>query len=226
LHLSFKFSQFTFAVYLRKIVKYVRSCFRLIDRSSLQRKALILVWIGFLWNFLEAGIALWSAATASSVALFAFGLDSIIEIFAGAVLIWRLNLKDDKEEEAESISLKLVGITFFLLAAFVAFQSFATLTGFLVAPQESFVGIVLVVASAVVMTILYVWKTRLAKQLGSRALRAEAVESLMCDLQDLTVIVGLGLNDLFGWWWTDPVAALALIPFFIKEGIEAFRDED
>ncbi|PVX23322.1 MAG: hypothetical protein CW716_12430 [Candidatus Bathyarchaeum sp.] len=198
----------------------------MIDRSSLQRKALILVWIGFLWNFLEAGIALWSAATSSSVALFAFGLDSIIEIFAGAVLIWRLNLKDDKEQEAESRALKLVGVTFFLLAAFVAFQSVATLTGFLVVPQESFVGIVLVIASAVVMTVLYVWKTRLAKQLGSRALRAEAVESLMCDLQDLTVLAGLGLNVLFGWWWADPVAALVLIPFFIKEGREAFSDED
>ncbi len=96
----------------------------MLDRNALRRKALILVWIGFLWNFLEAGIALWSALTASSVALFAFGLDRIIEIFAGAVLIWRLNLVEGQEEDdAESRALKLVGVTFFVLAAFVAFQS-------------------------------------------------------------------------------------------------------
>ena len=198
----------------------------MIDKTALRRKALFLVWIGFVWNFLEAGVALWSAGVASSVALFAFGLDSIIEIFAGAVLIWRLNLKEENEEDAESRALKLVGLTFFLLAFFVAFQSAATLTGMLVEPQESSVGIILVVASAVLMTLLYVGKTRLAKQLGSRALRAEALESLMCDLQDLTVLAGLGLNALFGWWWADPVAALLLIPFFLKEGWEAFSDDD
>lgn len=198
----------------------------MIGKNVLRKKALVLVWVGFVWNFLEAGVALWSASMVSSVALFAFGLDSIIEIFAGAVLIWRLNLKEEKEMEAESRALKLVGVTFFLLTAFVAFQSVATLTGFLVEPQESTVGIILVVASAVLMTILYIGKTRLAKQLGSRALRAEAVESLMCDLQDLTVLAGLGLNTLFGWWWADPIAALFLIPFFIKEGWEAFRGDD
>ncbi len=154
-------------------------------------------------------------------------MDSIIEIFAGAVLIWRLNLRERQEEDdAEGRALKLVGVTFFLLAAFVAFQSYATLTGFLFEPQESPVGIVLVLASAIMMSVLYLGKTRLAKQLGSCALRAEAVESLMCDLQDLTLLAGLGLNALFGWWWADPVAALFLIPFFLKEGWEAFSDTD
>jgi divalent metal cation (Fe/Co/Zn/Cd) transporter len=195
-----------------------------IDRNTLRRKALILVWVGFLWNFLEAGVALWSAFIASSVALFAFGLDSLVEIFAGAVLIWRLNKEEtQKEEEAESKALKLVGVTFFILAVYVMFQSLATLTGFLVEPQQSIVGIVLVVASAIVMTILFLGKTRLATKLGSRALRAEAVESLMCDLQDLTLLFGLGLNALLGWWWADPIAALFLIPFFLKEGWESIR---
>ena len=107
----------------------------MLDRNTLRRNALILVWIGFLWNFLEAGVALWSAVAANSVALFAFGLDSIIEIFTGAVLIWRLNLrKEQEEEEAESSALKVVGGTFFVLAAFVIFQTLATLTGFLFEP--------------------------------------------------------------------------------------------
>jgi len=87
-----------------------------------------------------------------------------------------------------------------VLSAFVVLQSLATLTGFLFLPQESPAGIVLVVASVIVMTVLYLRKTKLAKQLSSRALRAEAVESLMCEIQDLTVLAGLGLNVLFGWW--------------------------
>jgi divalent metal cation (Fe/Co/Zn/Cd) transporter len=196
----------------------------MINRVLLRRKALILVWIGFLWNFLEAGVALWSGFVANSVALLAFGLDSLVEIFTGAVLIWRLNKEEtQKEQEAESKALKLVGVTFFILAVYVTFQSLATLTGFLVEPEQSIVGIILVVVSAVVMTILFLGKTRIAKKLGSRALRAEAVESLMCDLQDLTLLLGLGLNVLFGWWWMDPVAALLLIPFLLKEGLGAIR---
>jgi divalent metal cation (Fe/Co/Zn/Cd) transporter len=139
-------------------------------------------------------------------------------------LIWRLGEEEtQKEEEAESRALKLVGVTFFILAVYVAFQSLATLTGFLVEPQESVLGIILVVSSAIVMTMLFLEKTRIAKKLGSRALRAEAVESLMCDLQDLTLLFGLGLNALLGWWWADPMAALFLIPFFLKEGWESIR---
>ncbi|UCD26745.1 MAG: cation transporter [Candidatus Bathyarchaeota archaeon] len=194
------------------------------ERKALRRRALILVWVGFAWNIVEAGVALWSAFIAGSVALLAFGLDSLIEIFAGALLIWRLGIEESRQEEkAEVKALKLVGVPFFVLAGYVAFQSLATLTGFLVEPQESLVGIILVVVSAVVMTTLFLEKSRIAKKLGSRALRAEAVESLMCDLQDLTLLFGLGLNALFGWWWADPVAALLLIPFLLKEGLESIR---
>jgi divalent metal cation (Fe/Co/Zn/Cd) transporter len=151
-------------------------------------------------------------------------LDSLVEIFAGAVLIWRLSKEEvQQEEEAESKALKLVGVTFFVLAVYVAFQSLATLTGFFVEPQESPIGIILVVASALLMTGLFFGKTRIAKKLGSRALRAEALESLICDLQDLTLVFGLGLNALFGWWWADPVAAILLIPFLLKEGWESIR---
>ncbi len=195
-----------------------------IERKALRQRALILVWVGFVWNIVEAGVALWSAFVAGSVALLAFGLDSLIEIFAGALLIWRLGIEESRQEEkAETKALKLVGVTFFVLTGYVAFQSLATLAGFLVEPQESLVGVVLVIASAVVMTTLFLEKSKIAKRLGSRALRAEAVESLMCDLQDLTLLFGLGLNALFGWWWADPVAALLLTPFLLKEGLESIR---
>ncbi len=195
-----------------------------VDRDALRQRALLLVWIGEAWNGLEAGVALWSAINASSMALLAFGLDSLIEIFAGFVLVWRLGSewKMKEEEVAERKALKLVGVTFFLLAAYILIQSLTTLVGWLPKPQESHVGIALVVASALVMTILFWAKSSIARRLSSRALRAEAVESLMCDLQDLTVLFGLGLNALLSWWWADPVAALALIPFLLKEGWESF----
>lgn len=91
-------------------------------------------------------------------------------------------------------------------------------------PKTSMIGIVLVIASAIIMTFLYFRKTSLAKQLNSPSLKSEAKQALFCDLQDLPVLIGLGANALFGWWWADPLVALALIPFIIKEGREAFEE--
>lgn len=195
-------------------------------RRRLRRRALLLVWIGELWNVVEAGVAFWSAKSADSVALLAYGLDSLIELFAGGVLIWHLSRewKHQEEAAAEKKALKLVGITFFVLSAYILFQAIATLLGWFTEPRESPVGIILVIASAVVMTVLYFGKTRIARRIGSPALRAEAIESLMCDLQDLALLVGLGLNALWGWWWADPIAALLLIPFLLKEGWESWKD--
>ena len=192
---------------------------------GLRKKALVLVWIGEIWNVFEATIAIWAALIAGSVALWAFGLDSLIELFAGGVMIWRFwKERKNKESDTEKTALKLIGITFFLLAAFIVFQSIATLLGYFAPPKESIVGILITISSAILMTFLFIYKSRIAKQIGSRALRAEAYQSLICDLQDLVVLVGLGLNSLLGWWWADPVMALALVPFLIKEGLESFEE--
>ncbi len=195
--------------------------------SEQRKKALILVWIGEIWNIFEATIAIWAAIIAGSVALLAFGLDSIIELFAGAIMIWRFwKERKDTEGKKEKTALKLIGVTFFLLAGFIILQSIATLLGYFAPPRESIDGIFITISSAVLMTILFFYKTRIAEQIGSRALRAEAYQSLICDLQDLVVLVGLGLNILFGWWWADPVMALALVPFLVREGLESFEDEE
>ena len=194
--------------------------------SGLRKKALVLVWIGEIWNVFEATVAIWAALIAGSVALWAFGLDSLIELFAGGVMIWRFwKERETKESDTEKTALKLIGTTFFLLAAFIVFQSIATLLGYFAPPRESIVGILITISSAILMTVLFFYKSRIAKQIGSRALRAEAYQSLICDLQDLVVLVGLGLNSLLGWWWADPVMALALVPFLIKEGLESFEEE-
>ena len=194
----------------------------------LRRTALILVLAGLLWNLVEAGVSFWAGFQAGSVVLLAFGLDSIIEIFAGGVLVWRLTGGQDgpKEESAEARSRRLVGLSFFLLAAYITIHSGANLLGWLPRPQPSLVGVGIVVASAIVMTVLYVGKMRIAARMQSRSLRAEAVESLVCDLQDLTILIGLGVNVVLSWWWADPVSALVLIPFLVKEGKETFSDDE
>ncbi len=192
--------------------------------DALRRTALILVVAGLLWNLVEAGISLGAGVQAGSVALLAFGLDSIVELLAGGVLVWRLRgeRKGLDEEAAERRAQRLVGLSFFLLAAYIALHSGANLLGWLPEPQPSLVGVGIVVASAVVMAVLYVGKMRIAARMQSGALRAEAMESLFCDLQDVTILVGLGFNALLSWWWADPVSALVLIPFFLKEGRENF----
>lgn len=196
-------------------------------RKSHIKKAMILVWIGELWNVAEAAIALSVGAQAGSGALIAFGLKSIIELFLGAILIWQLRKEwyvDDGHQISEKKTLKYLGIAFFALALYVFGQSIATLFGWLKEPEPSMTGIILVLASAALMTFLYFGKARIAKKLGSRSLQKEAVATLVCDLQDMTVLVGLGFNALLGWWWADPAAALLLVPFLIKEGREALEE--
>ena len=196
----------------------------MLESDNLRRTALVLVVAGLLWNLVEAGVSFWAGIQAGSVAILAFGLDSIVELMAGGVLVWRLKTERDEEdaEAAERKAQRLVGLTFFLLATYVVLHAGASLLGWLPDPEPSLAGVAIVVASAVVMAGLYVGKMRIATRMQSRALRAEAMESLFCDLQDLTVLVGLALNSLLSWWWADPVSALVLVPFFIKEGRENF----
>ena len=198
--------------------------FRL-DGQSLRKRALVLIGIGEIWNVFEAIVALWSALAVTSVALLAYGLDSVIEIFTGAVLLWRFwGEREDKEQVFEHKAVRLIGVTFFILSTLIVFQSMATFLGWFTRPQESLSGILLTISSAVIMTILFFYKSKLAVQLGSRALRAEAYESLFCDLQDVVVLSGLSLNRVFGWWWADPFMALILIPFLLKEGWESIAN--
>ncbi len=195
-----------------------------LESHALRRTALILVVAGLAWNLVEAAVALWAGLHAGSVAILAFGLDSIIELVAGGVLVWRLTADKDGEdaEASERRAQRLIGLTFFLLAAYVVLHSGANLSGLLPQPEPSLAGIVIVAASAVVMAVLYVGKMRIATKMQSRSLRAEAMETLFCDLQDLTILVGIGLNSLLSWWWADPVSALLLVYFFVKEGRENF----
>ena len=196
--------------------------------DTLRRIALILVFAGLLWNLVEAGVGFWAGAQAGSVALLAFGFDSIVELLAGGILIWRLRADQNghDEEAAERKAQRLLGLTFYLLAAYVAVHSGANLLGWLPQPEPSIAGVAIIIASAIVMSGLYIGKMRIAIRMQSWSLRAEAMETLFCDIQDLTILIGLALNALLSWWWADPVSSWILIPFLINEGRENLSDHD
>jgi divalent metal cation (Fe/Co/Zn/Cd) transporter len=188
---------------------------------------LVIFTIGY--NLLESGIALFSGYRADSVSLVGFGFDSLIEISAAVLVLWRLALQlrqndDAVVESAETQVHRFVGVTFFALAAYILFDA-GSMLFFQEAPKESIVGIILAGASLLIMPALAWGKSRLAKEIGSSALAAEAKETIACSILSLILLVGLSLNALFGWWWADPVAGLFMLPWLIKEGVAGIKGE-
>ena len=191
--------------------------------------ALNLVGATLAYNVVEAVVALWSGEVADSVALIGFGLDSTIETAASALAFWRIQaeLRGATGESLERIETRVhrfVGYSFLALFLWVAGQAAWTLWT-RQAAEASVVGIWLAAVSAALMPSLSLWKIRVARSLGSRALLAEAKETLACSILSVILLVGLGLNALFGWWWADPLAALGMLPWLWKEGWEGVRGE-
>lgn len=198
------------------------------ERSRLLKKGLALEYFTISWNTIEAAVAISAGAVASSIALVGFGLDSVIETASGVALAWRLRgeIKGaDREaaEKSERRAILVVGLTFFALALYILWESGKKLV-LREVPRESLVGIVLAIISLVVMPVLAYGKTRVAKRLGSQALHADAMETVVCSYLSFALLVGLGLNALLGWWWADPVAGLLMLPVIIREGYEAVRE--
>jgi divalent metal cation (Fe/Co/Zn/Cd) transporter len=196
--------------------------------ARLHRKALRLEWLTLLWNILEAVIAIASGAVAGSTALVAFGVDSLIEVSSALVVVWRLLKAGPEASIKESAFLDkrahfLVGITFYLLAGWVTVNGLLTLFRREIA-EESPVGIVLATASLIVMPLLSYSKQRTGREMQSKALQADAVETWLCSYLSGSLLLGLVLNAQFGWWWSDPVAALAMVPFMIWQGLDAVHE--
>lgn len=193
------------------------------------RIALWLVGATLLYNVLEAVIALAFGRKADSIALVGFGLDSCIEVAAALALFWRLWLQGQGEESEtaerrERAVHRFVGATFFLLALYILAEAGWTLWA-REAPRTSPVGIALAVASLIVMPLVSLGKLRAAREMDSPALRAEALETLACSYLSLVLLLGLGLNAALGWWWSDPAAALLMLPWLVKEGLEGLRGD-
>jgi divalent metal cation (Fe/Co/Zn/Cd) transporter len=175
------------------------------------------------WNLVEAAVAIGSGAVADSAALIAFGIDSLIESSSSVVLLWRLH-GSDQDEARERRALKLVGLSFLALAAYVAWDATQALIA-KTPPNVSLAGIVLAILSLIVMPLLSTRKRRLAAILRSGALHADSRQSNLCAILSGILLGGLSLNAIWGWWWADPVAGLMMTPIIIKTGIEALRGQ-
>lgn len=175
------------------------------------------------WNLTEAGVAVAAGIVASSIALVGFGVDSLIECLSGGILLWRLQLHE-ADERRERIAVRLVGISFAVLAAYVAFEAIKTLV-LHEEPDVSMVGIVLSCASLIVMPLLARAKRRVALRLESRSLDADSRQTDLCACLSAILLGGLALNALFGWWWADPIAGLIMVPIIAREGIETLRGD-
>jgi divalent metal cation (Fe/Co/Zn/Cd) transporter len=192
------------------------------DRRRLGRRAQLLAGASVGYNAIEAVIAITAGLIAGSVALVGFGLDSIVEVSSGLIILWQF--RHPLPESRERTALRLMALSFFALAAYVAFESLRTLaTG--LDPDPSRVGIALAAASLVIMPFLSWAQRRTGKALGSNAVVADSTQTLLCTYLSAVLLVGLLLNATLGWSWADPVAGLIIAAVAIKEGREAWRGE-
>jgi divalent metal cation (Fe/Co/Zn/Cd) transporter len=188
----------------------------------LRRRIRIIVAITIGYNVVEAVIALSAGTVASSAALIAFGLDSVVEVLSAAAVAWQFAAPDP--ESRERVALRVIAISFFALAAYVTVDAVLSFTGFR-DPEPSPVGIVLAAVSLVVMPVLSLLERRTGTELGSASAVADSKQTLLCAYLSAALLVGLLLNSLLGWSWADAVAALVIAGFAIREGIEAWRGD-
>ena len=189
-----------------------------------RQKWLTTVTIG--WNGVEGVIAITAGIAAGSVSLIGFGLDSGIEVSAALILTWRLAQERSAgcKQEADLLAQRLIAISFAALALYVGFESVRDLV-LADRPEESLVGIVLAALSLATMPVLARAKRRLAPLIGSRAVDAEATQTVLCALMSAGLLVGLGANAVLGWWWADPLAGLFIASLAAYETVAVWRAE-
>jgi cation diffusion facilitator family transporter len=197
-------------------------------RRLLHRRALWLEYFTVGWNMIEGVVAIGAGIIAGSVALIGFGVDSSVEVISALGLLWRLRKAGPKatvqeESAAERRALYVVAATFFLLAAYITVEAVNSLLD-REGPDRSTVGLVLSVLSLVIMPALAWAKQRTGRQMGSRALVADAAETWVCSYLSLALLAGVGLHALLGWWWADPVGALAMLPVILWQGWETLGE--
>src|SRR5580765_8288543 len=176
------------------------------------------------WNTLEGLVAVAAGAIAGSISLVGFGVDSFIEVTSGVVLLWRMSVDEDlhRRERNEKRALRIVGVCFLGLAAYITSESVRDLLSKR-PPEQSVPGIVLACASLIVMPLLSKAKRKVGYELGSAAMHADAKQTEFCTCLSAILLLGLLLNVFFAWWWADPVAALIMVPVIAKEGIDGLR---
>ncbi|MEU8046223.1 cation transporter [Micromonospora echinofusca] len=188
----------------------------------LARRVRLLVAATITYNVIEAVVAITAGTLASSTALIGFGLDSVIEVSSAAAVAWQFAGRDP--ESRERVTLRIIAVSFFALAAYVTVESARALLGGAEAEHSS-VGLVLAALSLAIMPGLSYAQRRAGRELGSRSAVADSKQTLLCTYLSAVLLVGLGLNSLFGWSWADPVAALVIAAVAVKEGREAWRGD-
>ncbi|MBL7126294.1 MAG: cation transporter [Dehalococcoidales bacterium] len=199
------------------------------DTDKLYRKGLKLEYITVVYNVLEAVASIVFGGIAGSIALIGFGLDSIVESLSGLILVWRLRqhgkISKEKEERIEKRATRFVAVTFFILGLYVfveAIRKWAVVE----VPEPSLPGILIAIASLIVMPVLTIQKYRTGQLISSRALVADSKETLACAFLSLALLIGLGANYLFGFWQADPVIGIIIAAFLFREGWAGWKESD
>jgi divalent metal cation (Fe/Co/Zn/Cd) transporter len=191
-------------------------------RAVLAGRVRLLVAATITYNVIEAVIAITAGTAASSTALIGFGLDSVVEVSSAAAVAWQFAGRDP--EAREKTALRVIAFSFFALAGYVTVESLRALLGHGEAGHST-VGLVLAAGSLAVMPALSYAQRRAGRELGSRTAVADSKQTLLCTYLSAVLLIGLGLNSLFGWTWADPVAALVIAGVAVKEGREAWRGD-
>lgn len=194
-------------------------------RSVLTRRVRWLVAATITYNVVEAVVAITAGTIAGSTALIGFGLDSVVEVSSAAAVAWQFSARDhDVREAREKTALRVIAVSFFLLAAYVTVESVRSLAGGAEAAHST-VGIVLAAVSLAVMPGLSYAQRRAGRELGSTTAVADSKQTLLCTYLSAVLLVGLVLNSVLGWAWADPAAALVIAAVAVKEGREAWRGD-
>ena len=191
-------------------------------REALGRRAQLLAGASVAYNAVEAIVAISAGVAASSIALIGFGLDSIVEMGSALVILWQFRHR--MPEARERTALRIIAVSFFALAAYVAFESVRSLLTH-EAADASTLGIAVAAVSLVVMPVLSWAQRRTGRQLGSPTVVADSKQTLLCTYLSAVLLVGLLLNSLLGWWWADPLVGLVVAALAVREGLEAWRGE-
>ncbi len=196
--------------------------------STLQRRALWLAYVTVGYNVLEGIASIMAGMIAGSVALVGFGLDSFVESLSGTIIIWRFRrnreISEEEEERRELRAVRGIGYAFLVLAAYVTYESIEKLIR-REAPEPSLFGIVIALLSAGIMPTLFYLKHQTGQRMKSRSVVADSKQTLACVFLSVALLIGLGVNYLYGLWWADPVAGLIIVFFAAKEGYEALKEE-
>ena len=196
-------------------------------KADFYKKALLLSYFTVLYNIIEFIVSVLAGLLAGSIALVGFGSDSFVESLSGSIMIWRFKkhgkITKEEEEKIEKTATKLIAITFFILGFYVLIESLKKLY-FQEKPETSLIGILIAIASIIIMPLLFYMKYKVGKKLQSRSLVADSKQTLACLFMSITLLIGLLMNYLFGFWQADPIVGLIITTFLFKEGYETYKE--